>query len=121
MAKPVKERRKHLRAKGAEGLTVGVESHAPGVPVGDISLSGVSFTLDAPVEFMTRLMMTLVFPSEHASEQQASAPAGVQCEGAVVRCDPVRDGREGRYDVAVFFTHLEDFAREAIEEYVRTH
>ena len=121
MTEPDKERRKQLRAKGAEGLTVGVESQAPGVPVRDISLSGISFTLDAPVEFMTRLMMTLVFPSGRASERQASAPAGVQCEGAVVRCDPVRDGREDRYDVAVFFTHLKDSAKEAIEEYVRTH
>ena len=121
MTRPAKERRKHLRAKGAEGLTVGVEPQAPGVPVRDISLSGVSFTLDAPVEFMTRLMMTLVFPSGRSPERQPSAPAAVQCEGAVVRCDPVRDGREGCYDVAVFFTHLEDSAKEAIEEYVQTH
>ena len=121
MAKSRRERRRHPRAKGSVDLLLGVDSRAPGAPVKDLSLSGVNFIVDEPIEFMTRLMMTLVFPSRDALKKKSSASANIQFEGAVVRCDPVKSGDDEKHEVAVFFTHLDEAARSAIEEYVQTH
>ena len=121
MAKTTKERRKQPRAKGTAGMKVGVEPQIPAVQVRDISLSGISFRVDDPIEFMTRLMMTLIFPTEPASPAGRATPLSVQCEGAVVRCDPVTKGGKKQYEVAVFFTQLDNPTKEAIEEYVQTH
>ena len=119
MARPKEERRRQPRAKGTTGLMVGLESQTPSTDIRDISQSGVCFTVERPVEFMTRLMMTLIFPSGDASSEGSSD--AVQCEGAVVRCEPVGCGEDDRYEVAVFFTHLDETARKTIEQYVRMH
>jgi hypothetical protein len=121
MAKSRKERRRHPRAKGAADLLLGVDSRTPGAPVKDLSLSGVNFIVDEPIEFMTRLMMTVVFPTRDASKGKSSAPADIQFEGAVVRCEPVKSGDDEKYEVAASFTHMDEAARSAIEEYVQTH
>lgn len=121
MAKPNVERRKQPRAKGAAGLKLGAAPHAAGVQVEDISLSGLSFRTSRPIEYMTRLMMTLMLPVHSDPPARPEAPTSVRCEGAVVRCEPVRGGDAGQYEVAVFFTHLDDTAREAVEEYVKEH
>ncbi len=120
MRKPIKERRKHPRARGAD-LTVGAEPQVPEVRVRDISLSGVSFEVNSPIEFMTRLVMTLVFPARAASVGHTATPNSIQSEGVVVRCDPAQEDNGNQYEVAVFFTHLDNAAKEAIENYVRTH
>ncbi|UCD59151.1 MAG: PilZ domain-containing protein, partial [Candidatus Hydrogenedentota bacterium] len=66
-------------------------------------------------------MMTLVFPGQSDPADQPEPPTSIRCEGAVVRCDPVQGSPGNQYEVAVFFTHMDDAAREAIEEYVKTH
>ena len=115
MAKPKEERRKQPRVKGAAGLMVGVESQSCTIDIRDISLSGVSFVTDTPIEFMTQLMMTLILPVAGASD---SPDGRVQCEGAVVRCEPTSEDGD-RYEVAVFFVHLDETTRATIEEYVK--
>ncbi|MBI5116347.1 PilZ domain-containing protein [Candidatus Poribacteria bacterium] len=115
------ERRSKPRARGTKGLTVGAEPHVPAVQVKDISLSGVSFRTRQPIEFMTRLVMTLVFPEICGANRGAGAVARAQCEGAVVRCVPLYEGNGDRYEVAVFFTGMENSTREMLETYVRTH
>lgn len=102
-------------------MLIGVDSRLSGAPIKDISLSGVNFIADEPIEFMTRLMMTVVFPPQGASKDKSSASVGIQCEGAVVRCEPVKESDDEKYEVAVFFTHLDETAKSAIEEYVRAH
>ena len=116
MARPKKERRKQPRARGTAGLMVGVEPGTPNADIKDISLSGISFTVDNPIEFMTQLMMTLTFPAESGSSR--GSDESVRCEGAVVRCEPA-DADDDSYEVAVFFTHLDGTAKTAIENYVR--
>ncbi len=121
MAKPKVERRKHPRARGTAGLRLGAAPHAAGLQVKDISLSGLSFRIGRPIEFMTRLMMTLMLPIQSDPAGRPEAPTSVQCEGAVVRCEPVHGGDAQQYEVAVFFTDLDDTARKAVEEYVKAH
>ena len=115
MAKPKEERRKQPRVKGAAGLVVGVEPQSSTIDIRDISISGVSFFVDTPIEFMTQLMMTLILPIAGASDN----PDGrVQCEGAVVRCEPTSEDGD-RYEVAVFFMHLDETIKATIEKYVQ--
>jgi hypothetical protein len=121
MAKPKVERRKQPRVRGAAGLRLGSAPHAAGLQVKDISLSGLSFRISRPIEFMTRLMMTLILPIQSDPAGQPETPTSVPCEGAVVRCEPVHGSDVDQYEVAVFFTHLDDTAREAVEEYVKAH
>jgi hypothetical protein len=120
MARPKEERRKQIRVKGAAGLMIGVKPQSPSADIRDISLSGISFIADSPIEFMTQLVMTLLLPVVDASSESSDSPddSRIQCEGAVVRCDPT--GADGdRYEVAVFFMHLDETAKAAIERYVR--
>ena len=117
MAKPENERRKQPRAKGTAGLLIGLESQMPGTDIRDISLSGLCFTVEEPIEFMTQLLMALIFPTENASAQESGGT--IRCEGAVVRCEPIDSDVGDSYEVAVFFTHLEETAKAAIEEYVK--
>ena len=121
MRKPRAERRKQLRVRGGAGLTVGAEPHVSGVSVKDISLAGLSFITNRPINYMARLMMTLIFPGSSESPDQSNASTRIRCEGAVVRCDPVSGSEGKKHEVAVFFTHLDDVSREAIEEYVKAH
>lgn len=121
MAEPKVERRKQPRARGADGLRLGAEPHAAGVQVKDISLSGLSFRASRPIEFMTRLMMTLMLPDYSDQTGRPESPTSVQCEGAVVRCEPAHGGNGNQYEVAVFFTHLDDTVKEVVEQYVKTH
>ena len=116
-----RERRGQPRVKGTTGFTVEFEPKTPAVEVKDISLSGIRFRTNRPIEDMTRLMMTLVFPDEPTSKGKEMAPDGVQCEGAVVRCDAIGKGSKTLYEIAVFFTQLSDDAKRAIEDYVYTH
>jgi len=118
--KPTKERRAQPRAKGTPRFMVGLKPKGSAVQVRDISVSGISFRVSNPIEFMTRLVMTLDFPSGHASKDP-TAHGSILCEGAVVRCEPVTGGNKGEYEVAVFFTELSEHARKAIEKYVHTH
>jgi hypothetical protein len=117
MAGPKEERRKHPRAQGTAGLMLGVESMTPSADIKDISLSGVRFTVGEPLEFMTKLVMTLIFPFENSPAQESGG--AIECEGAVVRCEPVGSGEDDSYEVAVFFTHMEETAKTAITEYVK--
>ena len=120
MKKPAKERRKQPRVTGTHGFTVDLRSGAPAIQVKDISLSGISFRTNSPLEFMTRLMMTLVFPAKELLTAQSNS-VRIQCQGAVVRCDPMGKDEENSYEAAVFFTQLDEKARETIDEYVQKH
>ena len=115
MRKSRSERRKQPRVSGRAGLKVGAEPHVSEVNIKDISLAGLCFIADRPIGYMSRLMMTLLFPGESKN------PTRIRCEGTVVRCDPVKGSEGKEHEVAVFFTHLDDASRETIEDYVRTH
>ena len=117
MSKPKTDRRGQPRARAVKGLTVGAGPGVVGVQVKDISLSGLSFRTTMPLEFMTRLVMTLVFPARSGPDGNARGKVSTQGEGAVVRCKPVAN-RANLYEIAVFFLHLDDEAREVIEKYV---
>ncbi len=115
------ERRRQPRVKGIAGLTVGLGPESAAIQVKDLSLSGISFRTKKPIEFMTQLMMRIVFPSKSTANSHATDPDAVRCEGAVVRCDRVRSGTENQYEIAVFFTDLDENAKRAIKTYVHEH
>ena len=119
MTKPAKERRRKRRVTGVEGLAIGLDSQTSAAAIIDISLSGVRFLTQKPVEFMTKLMMTLIISGDGSAPK--TSRTGVQCEGAVVRCEPIGRGEDGRYEVAAFFTHLDEEAEKTIGEYVHAH
>jgi hypothetical protein len=119
MTKPAKERRGKRRVTGIKGLAIGLDSQTSAAAIIDISLSGVRFLTQEPVEFMTKLMMTLIISGDGSAPKASGT--GVKCEGAVVRCEPAGSGEDDKYEVAVFFTHLDEEAEKTIGGYVHAH
>jgi hypothetical protein len=83
--------------------------------VDNISCSGVLCRMDRNLPLMEKLLVSIDLPG---SDETGDARS-LECEGVVVRTEPFvceNDGAE--YQVAIFFTHLEDDARQHISEYV---
>jgi len=80
----------------------------------NISSSGVYFRSDHFLEPMTKLALDF-----EVAVSGDSGPATVQCEGLVVRTTPEAE-TEGcdAYEVAVFFSFLDDAARDALEQHI---
>src|SRR5262245_14978453 len=101
------ERRKDPRAKAEFFVTLEAKDRRVEARVRDISRSGVAFTSKIPFTEMTVLRIDLAIPG-HSN-------AMIRADGAVVRC---AKGSGGDYDVAVFFTSIDDSARAAIAQFV---
>lgn len=120
MVKSKTERRKQPRAKAVGGLTVGAKPHLATVQVKDISAAGLCFKNSRPLEFMSRLQMILVIPL--CADALVRPEIGeIHCEGVVVRCERIEDKHGNHYEIAVFFTQMDEAARKAVEKYVKNH
>lgn len=118
MAEPrARERRVGRRVSGGFRLVLDPTQFGTLLQVRDLSMSGVSFCLTKPVEYMTRVQLVLWLPNAATPGESGE----FDCAGVVVRCDPTENGQEGglpAYDVAVFFTDMPDETDAALEQYV---
>ncbi len=82
----------------------------------NISTSGIYFKSDHFIEPMTKLGMSLELPV--AGDDSTESPEA-NCEGIVVRVLPEFEA-EGvsDYEVAVFFTHIDDEGLNYLEEHI---
>ena len=102
------ERREFPRSKSSVPVSKsddGVLDH-----VDNISGNGVLCHTNKPVALMTKMSIAIELPGDDSGER-------VQCEGVVVRCDP-DDKTDGKYEVAILYTHVEEDDRERIEAFV---
>lgn len=104
------ERRLHTRftLDGVVELGTGAEG---GAVLRDISMSGLACLSPVSFDEMAILEITMKLPFEAAEGGQIDFKAG----GAVVRSEPHTDGQ---FLVAVFFTHMDDANRKALEELI---
>ena len=109
------ERRGHPRA---ERSVADVHAAIPGSTikhVDNISCSGVLCRMDSNLPLMEKLLVSLELPG--ADGNGGADP--IECEGVVVRTEAVECERDGpEYQVAIFFTHLDEEVRDRISQYV---
>ena len=103
------ERRRYPRSKRRIQLVL--DDSGPGIlnHVDNISETGVLCHTIKPVALMTRIGIVLDLPKpvDHR----------VETEGVVVRCEPHELG-DDHFNVAIFFTRLEEKDRDAIHQFV---
>jgi hypothetical protein len=107
-----KERRLHARftVKGVVELGAGAEGAAV---LRDISMSGLSCVSPVAFDEMAILEISMLLPMEG---EGLAFKAG----GAVVRCQQDEPDQGGKYQVAVFFTPMDDANRQALETFITT-
>jgi hypothetical protein len=83
----------------------------------NLSLGGLQCTSASGFPEMTRLAVRMMLPAR-GSERGEEEPLDV--EAVVVRCVEVNDSScgEARFRLALFFTGLDDSARERLSEFI---
>ncbi len=111
----MEERRKHPRSQRGFAQPQAAVSGNLIRHVDNISCSGVLCRTENNIPLMEKLLVTIELP-DHGSDDTGFS---FECEGVVVRSEPVECEHDGvEYQVAIFFTNLSDDARERIAGYV---
>ena len=77
----------------------------------DLSVSGLCFFSEQPLNEMTVLQIVLELPDSNGSTER------IEAGGAVVRCQPISP-RVEHYEVAVFFHDISGASRERLQSFV---
>lgn len=120
VSKSTTERRAHARVdhqleiegtQHPDGAVARMVSH-------NLSTGGVCCTSSVDFPEMTRLAVRLMLP---ASDGPGGDGEAVDAEAVVVRRRPLASsvGNDGKFELALFFTHVEDEHRERLQEYLR--
>jgi hypothetical protein len=82
----------------------------------NVSANGVYFSSETFIPELTRLDITLELPR---SDEKKSRKDSVVCTGVVVRTEPP-ERREGvrAYEIACFFTSIDNADKEILESYI---
>jgi len=111
------EKRSYPRVK--DRLTLRSTSPAEGaseMSTTDLSLGGAHVVASRFVPLMTRVEVTLLLPPEEGIE---SGPRPVRAEAVVVRVHPPAPESEVEYyQIALFFSHMEQRDRNALARYL---
>lgn len=110
------ERRQHprlfknipLKIKDADGDIVS--------ETGNISASGAYCRVSKYMEPMTKLQIHFLIP---VKKQEKSDSRQINCEGVVVRVEPIT-GEDESYNVAVFFNDISKRDSEFLKDYVNS-
>lgn len=116
----VKERRKHRRA------TLELPLDVEGTPAGEkairaktVNLSAGGFYCKVPfhVPLLTKLKVSMAVPVK--DEEGREEDHVITCEGMIVRIVPEKPVPKAKtYEIACFFTDIDDYDRMIIEEYL---
>jgi len=109
------ERREHPRSQRGFAPPQGTVSGKLIRHVDNISCSGVLCRVDKSLPLMEKLLVTIELPDRRSEESRFS----LECEGVVVRSEPVECEQDGEeYQIAIFFTRLGEETRQRIADYV---
>ena len=108
MTSPSRERRRAPRALADFSIQLTPTQGATPARLKDLSAIGLCCTTTARLKEMALVGIDLQLPGE--SKRHA-------LQGAVVRCEPERN-QKGSYEVAVYFTQIDEAAKKAFGAYV---
>jgi len=111
------EKRSHPRVKDRLTLrSTSPEAGASEMSTTDLSLGGAQVVASRFVPLMTRVEVTLLLPPEEGID---SGPRPVRVEAVVVRIHPPEPNSEiEQYQIALFFSHMEQRDRNALARYL---
>lgn len=111
------DKRKHPRVKDRLTLrSLSSEHEANEMSTTDLSLGGAHVVASRHFPLMTRVEVTLLLPPEEGIE---SGPRPVRAEAVVVRVHPpMAESSIDRYEMALFFSHMEQRDRNALARYL---
>jgi hypothetical protein len=85
----------------------------------NLSISGLYFKSDLPLEPMTRFDLEIMFPNGKGNAGEAGGPISVKGEGTVVWSAPDVDDPQGnRFEVGVYFSRLEPAGKKRLAAHV---
>ena len=106
------ERRKSQRALAHIPVRIAQEDGDIVTETLNISRSGAYCQVNERVELMTKLKVQILLPSRKNQKRSKT----IHCQGVVVRVEPA--ARNGRFDVAIFFSEIAQRDAESINDYV---
>jgi hypothetical protein len=118
MTKPIRERRKAPRIPAKLAMQVAGQDEASVLTTESINLSasGIQFGSRVFLSPLTKVALTLLLPP---FGRRLRRERMLRCEGIIVRCEETPTARQKpRYELACYFTGLEETDRELIEQYV---
>lgn len=118
MTKPTRERRKAPRIPAKLAMQVTGQEDASVLTTESINLSasGIQFGSRMFLSPLTKVALTLLLPP---FGRRLRRERMLRCEGVIVRCEEAPTARQKpRYELACYFTDLEQVDRELIEQYV---
>ncbi len=79
----------------------------------NISASGVYFTTDKPIPLMSKVIITLLLPTN------AGKNTKIECRGTVVRVLPMDAQAKTMYETAIFFDEITEKVKNIILRHVK--
>ena len=107
------EKRRTPRIEKKLPLKVMEGDYCTVVETKNISASGVYFTTDKPLPLMSKVMITLLLPSQGGKNKK------IKLSGTVVRIVPIDSDKKHLFETAIFFDDVTDKTKEAISQYVK--
>jgi hypothetical protein len=85
----------------------------------NLSISGLYFKSDRPMEPMTRFELEIMFPGDNGDPGDGGGPVSVKGEGTVVWAAPDVDAPgSDRFEVGVFFSRLDPAGKKRLAAHV---
>ena len=110
------EKRQHPRIKDRLTLRSSSDIGSSEMATTDLSLGGALVVAGRYFPLMTRVDVTLMLPPEEASDR---GPRPVRAQAVVVRVQPPEELAGPRqYELALFFSHMEQRDRNALSRYL---
>ena len=79
----------------------------------NISASGVYFTTDKPIPLMSKVMITLLLPTNMGKNTK------IECNGTVVRIVPIAARNKTVHETAIFFDDITEKTKNIISRHVK--
>lgn len=112
------ERRKHPRILKKLPLKVKVNSYNIVTETLNISASGAYCEIDRYIAPMTKVGLILLVPLRLKNNKTVTRK--LSCEGVLVRIEKSKSS-EGKFNIAIFFTHMKEPDLKNISRYVESH
>jgi len=110
------EKRKTPRIEKKIPIKVREGDYCSVVETKNISASGVYFTTEKPLPHMSKVMVTLLLPTNRDRNTK------IECKGTVVRTTPVavqNNQNKTIYEMAIFFDEINEKTKNIISRYVK--
>jgi hypothetical protein len=107
------EKRKTPRIEEKIPIKVREGDYCAVVETENISASGVYFTTDKPLPLMSKVMITLLLPTDRGKNTK------IECKGTVVRTMPIAVQNKTIYETAIFFDEIDEKTKNIISHYVK--